>query len=142
LGQIPQAQRSTLHPPLLDMRYQLVFGDSCFTMEADIEYRLVVGRSFSPVNLCSETESCSSERHCFEQRPERYLARMAVEVIDAVRSRIVPEYRNAIGCLERKSPRLRVVAARGPSGKVEHFRQGHHRWVETRAAARLLGAPN
>src|SRR5204863_6530891 len=128
--------------PLAYLRYKRILRDSRVVAEADIEDRALVGRVLPPLDPGIQPESRCCERDRFEQRPERYLARMTVEVVHAVRARVAPENGHSVACFDCKAPGLRVVAARRPSRQVEHFHQRRHGRAGDLAAARRLATPN
>src|SRR6185437_4379358 len=94
--------------------------------EVDIEYRRLVWRTLPPCDLSIQAESRCGERNRFEQRSNGYLARMTVEVVHALRSRVVAVDCNPVVRLDSKTPGLRIVSAWRPTGKVEYLGQRHH----------------
>src|SRR5207237_8879562 len=77
-------------------------------------------------NARRKTEARCRDDNRLEQRAQRYLTRMTVEVVHAIRPRVMAEDDNAVGFFNRKSPGLRVVAARRPARQFENFDERHH----------------
>ncbi len=140
-GQRPRGERAALHAPLTDVRNERILGDSRVRPEAHIEHRPLVARAGSPRDVGRPSEAGRRDRDRLEQRADRDLARMSVEVVDAMAPRVEPEYGDAIVGVDRKAPRLRVVAARRPAREVENLTyRGRHGALSDGASRRPIAA--
>src|SRR5688572_27214806 len=118
-----------MHASLADLPDQRILGQA-LGLEAGVEDRLLVGGARAPREACFQAEARRGERYGFEERAQRHLARMSIEVVDAVRAGIVAEDRDAIARLDGEAPGLGVVAARCPARQIEDLRKRGHLGVE------------
>src|SRR5581483_10040968 len=67
----------------------------------------------------TKAEFCCGDPQCFEKRAKRDVARMAVEVIDAVAAGIEAVHHQMVVRQDAKAPRLSVVAAGRPARQIK-----------------------
>ena len=126
-----QAHWTPLYRARLHHRCERVLRDARIGVEHHTVHKRAGVHCPGHIDTGATAMLASRDRDRFEQHAVRDLARPAIEIVDAMRTRVVPEHVDLPLGSDCESPRLRVVTARRPAREIEDFLGDRHAWPDS-----------